>query len=1064
VIRIPVDTIWCAASLVALAVVSSTAQERSPDLRDVRTLLAAGLYEQAETVARNDVDRLRALQGVNPLEVATASDVLVSALISNGRATSDETLALARNTLRTKEARLGAAHPDLAPSLLNLGDVLAAAAKFDEAIAVIGRAVALADHNSRGDSPDVADALDHLGSVFSDAGKYDEAMKPLERSLAIKEETLGTNDLAVARTLEKIGLLLQRRGDYGRSGVAIRRAASIQEDANIDHPAYATTLNLMTQQLWFEDQLIESRKTSERAVALAERTLRADHPVLAQSLRYLAGTLIDLGDVDEARRLNERVLAIAERNFGATHQETALALYSVAYGALRAGAYAVAQQQFQRTLSIFEARYGPWHQMVAVTLAMLGRADASLGDFDNARRELSRVVSIHERVGGPNHPFVADALTDLATVYQEEGLPVRALPLLERALTIREQSLGSKHRDVARTLANLAAALMQGGQTTRAEATARRAVSIWENLDSPDAPDYVTALALYGDVEARRGDHTAAREYYRRAMTIHEKAFGTANPEYAHLQMELASALVNLGDRQAALTDASNAEATGRAHLRMMLQALPERQSLNYAAIRPRGLDLILSLTGADPEAVVPAIDGVIRARALVLDEMAARQRLLQTAVETADPLRVAFMAAQQRLANLTVRGPDRSSPAQYAALLEDARREAEQAEQALAEKSAEFRAERNRAQLGLDEVKAALPADAALVSFVRYDRTVFPTRPSANSVSSYLAFVLRADRPPAVLPLGSARTIDALVSQWRADIASEASAPAPGGSATGGSQVSGAALRKRVWDPVSPMLASARRVFIVPDGTLSLVPFVALPVGQSSFLLERAPMIHYLSSERDLVTSGQGEVRSGGLLAIGGPAFDNVTPAATKPQATLRAAEQTCAGLQGIRFQPLAGALQEVNEISRVWNAYATSTGGSASASVLVGRAASETAFKQQAANYRVLHLATHGFFLTGDCTTTAPAGTRAVGGLASVTAASRPAENPLLLSGLALAGANRRRSAAPDADDGILTAQEVASLNLGGVEWAVLSACDTAVGEIKNGEGVLGDRKSVV
>src|SRR6185369_14228411 len=89
-------------------------------------------------------------------------------------------------------------------------------------------------------------------------------------------------------------------------------------------------------------------------------------------------------------------------------------------------------------------------------------------------------------------------------------------------------------------------------------------------------------------------------------------------------------------------------------------------------------------------------------------------------------------------------------------------------------------------------------------------------------------------------------------------------------------------------------------------------------------------------------------------------------------------------------------------------------------------------------------------------------PAGTRAVGGLASATAPSRPAENPLLLSGLALAGANRRRSAAADADDGILTAQEVASLNLGGVEWAVLSACDTAVGEIKNGEGVLGLRRA--
>jgi CHAT domain-containing protein len=175
-----------------------------------------------------------------------------------------------------------------------------------------------------------------------------------------------------------------------------------------------------------------------------------------------------------------------------------------------------------------------------------------------------------------------------------------------------------------------------------------------------------------------------------------------------------------------------------------------------------------------------------------------------------------------------------------------------------------------------------------------------------------------------------------------------------------------------------------------------------------------------------------------------------------------MRGPAQVCGGLQSIRFEPLAGTLREVNEVSGLWNAHEAAAVESASATVLVGRAASETAFKQEARRYRVLHLATHGFFLSDDCATPA-SGTRGVGGIASTRPPPRqPAENPLLLSGLALAGANRRAAAAPDEDDGILAAEEVASLDLEGVEWAVLSACDTGIGEIKAGEGVFGLRRA--
>ena len=1065
-----------------LQVLVSTAiavgQERSRLHLDAQALLDAGLFERAEAAARVAVENSRVSSADENLELATASDVLVRALVLNGRAANADTLALAQRTLRIKETTLGSGHAALVPSLLNLGDVLIAAVDFEQAIAVAQRATALRQRDRGPVSLDTAEALDHLGRALAAAGRYDDALKVLERSLRLKEEVLDGMDVGIARTLEDLGLAFQRKGDYDRSGAALRRAAALQEASSINHPAYARTLNLVAQQRWFEGQLVESKEASERAVDVAERTLRPDHPTVALSLRYLAGTLADLGDLTRSLELKERALGIAERNFGASHAVTAEYRYGLGLIELETGAYANARLHIRRALSAFEARYGPWHEYVATARSVLALADARLGDYANAHREQARAVAIHSRVGGPNHPFVAIAITELAAVLNEQGLPSQALPLLQRALVIREKTLGPDHRDVARTLADLASTLMQTGQPARAQQLATRALRIWERLDTPDAPEFATVLAFYAGLQARRGDNVAARDYYSRALAIRAKVFGASNPSYAEAQAGLASALATLGDRANGLNAAAMAETTGRDHLRLMLRSLPERQALLYAAARPRGLSLILSLAAA-ADAIPVGLDALIRSRALVLDEIAARRSAAHAVGDGSDPARVALASAQQRLANLQVRGPGPMTPTQYSTVVDDARREGEIAEQTLAAANAEFRAERTRARIGMDEVKAALPPDTALVSFARYDRTILtgsppgsvpkPSTRASPAVPSYLAFVLRTGRPAAVVPIGSARVIDVLVSKWRADIAAEAlPRPATPQAEAPSSRQSGAVLRRQVWDGLAEHLAGTTTVFIVPDGALSLVPFAALPVGRRSYLIDDGPVIHYLSAERDLVLPPPSATPSRGLLAVGGPSFDDRSVLAARTRTTApfkptlgvsqRGAGQTCAGLQSVVFQALGGTLREVQDVSGIWNA--TDRLEPEPARVLVGRGASEAAFKRDAPGHRVLHVATHGFFLNGACDS-AP-GTRGVGGLSSTTATARSVENPLRLSGLALAGANRRASAGPNEDDGILTAEEVASLNLEGVEWAVLSACDTGVGEIKAGEGVFGLRRA--
>jgi CHAT domain-containing protein len=147
------------------------------------------------------------------------------------------------------------------------------------------------------------------------------------------------------------------------------------------------------------------------------------------------------------------------------------------------------------------------------------------------------------------------------------------------------------------------------------------------------------------------------------------------------------------------------------------------------------------------------------------------------------------------------------------------------------------------------------------------------------------------------------------------------------------------------------------------------------------------------------------------------------------------------------MRFSPLPEAHREARALLTLWSSHEKDAAGD----LLLGTRAGESAFRRLAPGRRVVHVATHGFFVGGACASARGAGAEPLA-----------PESPLLLSGLAFAGANRRDAVAPGQDDGILTAEEVATLDLSGVEWAVLSACDTGTGDVLLQEGLLGLRRA--
>jgi CHAT domain-containing protein/tetratricopeptide (TPR) repeat protein len=1078
----------------------------------VAALIEAGHYAEAEEQAES----LYRQAGSGPDSLPAAA-TLVAALVRNGRGAEPGTRELAESAVRARAAAspaqpqlLATALDVLAEVLFQAGDYLLAVSKFREALAVREKAGDTA-------SPDLATNLEHLAQALTDvlvadAAAADEGLRLINRALAIRERS-GT-PAAIARARRIRGLAWQNSGDYVRARADLEEALRLQEVAHQTHPEVAATLVNLGEQLAFEGALRQAHAALERACTTAEATLRAGHPELATCLRSFAMVDEELGDLSAAKSRRERGLAITEASLGPNHPKLAVQLNDLANNFLLQGEFSTARTLYERARSIYEQRLGVNSNAATVVTFNLGLLYRHMGTYVDARRAFDRVIATWTRILGQQHPNVARALSAVAELLDTQNRHADARVFYTRALRIRERALGAEHPYVARTVSNLAWTVAQLRQPREALALSNRALHIWEQSGARGGLS--EALVTHSQILSRTGDDAGAELAYRRALDIRLELFGPAHPLIAETEVAYSLVQAQLNERRDAFERALRGDEISRNHSRLTLGSLSERQALDYAASRPRGLDLALSLISS-VEDQTRVLDALILGRSLTLDEIGARHRVPVGQDTALAPLWATLASTRQRFTNLVIRGPDDRRPGQYAALVDDARRAKEEAERQLAEQSVAFRSEQKKTEINLDQVRTALPADSGLVSIVRFNRAVFDqatvaatsspslAKSASRTIPSYVAFVLRPGTDdPTVVPLGRADALDGQIAQWRRELIASIMEPSATPSETDRSfRNRGASLRRKVWDPIAAHLEGVRRVFVVPDGAVNLVPLTALPVGGSRYLLEDGPVIHYLSAERDLVRTDGPVIDSGrGLLALGGPAFSDASvfasPSGTRPPAhaggqngkkvaaptiasaaaaasgSFRGAGSKCPSFQSIQFPPLPGSGREVDDIANLWRARRPEDAGAESADqdqVLIGRAASEQALKELAPGRRILHLATHGFFL-GDQCASALDDTRAVGGLVA-SGRPKPAaprktrpeplpENPLVLSGLAMTGANRRAAAGPEEDDGILTAEEVASLNLQGTEWAVLSACGTGLGEIKAGEGVLGLRRA--
>jgi CHAT domain-containing protein len=1038
----------------AIAIEASTLGLDHPE-RAVTIYNLAGLYVAQQRLAEAEKEYQRAVEILKRTPLPSQrKGVLAGVLLQLGdlqvqRGTTTAAEATYKSLLDVQRQTDGPEHPSLAPILDRLAMLYRQQNLLAKAEPLAKQALALATRAEDADRHTLSTLRNNLAVIYVDQKKYELAIALLEDVLKTgatspsADRALGLANLAQAESL---------RGQKTRAENLYRQAVGICDTLPADDDP-----NGSCAQAWVGlGQLCSERSHDDEAGQLLQRALaatqRGSGPLSSQSRAVLAQLLrhhIKLGRYDLAARATQEMLAQSDQAVGAGDLQSATLVTTLANLLMQQGNYQDAEQVARRAITTIESHGGKDHPALYEPLLVLANVYRQIRQLDKALAVAQRALVIAEGQKDSQPRTLDTVLNVQGLIYIDQHQLALAERVLRQRKALKEARGEVQDSDYAVALNNLALVYLHWGQLKKAEPLLRQAIAIGEKTLNAIDPQLATWRDNLARVYHDHDQHEQAAAMREQVLAVYEKTLGSQHPEVLITLRNLAAvrwqqrdfpAVVRLLERALAIDESISAQlATEERITRWRIdnsdqmtfsligQGYAQAQNLALATAllhKGRSLDLSarhsrLVLAAQKNPTLAPLVQQLQAARSQLEGLIWARQEATPDSKQHMDRLQAQVRELEEKLALQAPslqKAEDLPAPSHVVA-----------------------------------RVAAALPKDGALIEIIRTFRTdTKDTEAGAGqSHNVYIALLLFPDGKVESKVLADAAQIDTAVSQLLAEIRTPSGNPQP----------AARALHKLVMEPLQPLLPGCKRLYVSPEGMLQLVPWAALHDG-SRYLLDAFQSIVYLTSGRDLLRQGGTPARSTPLL-IGAPDYQQMRdllsgdPLAASPRA------------QGLYLAvhaavPLPGTRQEVAELAALMP----------SARQWLDGFASEVALKKEQAPL-LLHIATHGVFL--DSPTLAQVGTQPQrslvaldprpGGSTTSADASSPAlpiDNPMSRAALLFAGAAKADDSSNPESDGILTAQEASMMDLWGTQLTVLSACDTARGNVAQGEGVYGLRRA--
>ncbi|MDF5714663.1 MAG: CHAT domain-containing protein [Rhizonema sp. NSF051] len=973
---------------------------------------------------------------------------------SQGRYSEAEKIYL--EALAMVKALFGEEHPDITINLNNLAVLYDSQGRYAEAeqnyLEVLARWRKIFENKH----PYIATTLNNLATNYKEQGRYLEAQQMYLDALAMRKYLFGEEHPDVAFSLSNLAKIYQEQGRYLEAEQIYLQAYSMRKCIfSSEHPNIAHSLNDLAIIYAYQGRYLESEEKYLEALAIWERFLGKNHPDIANHLNNLARLYHQQGRYSEAEKKHLQALETTINILGEEHIDIAENFNELAKTYHMQGRYSEAEQMHLKALNMRKRLLGEQHPIVAESLNNLAVLYAALFQYTHAESLFLEALKILKSLFGNEHPQIASVMDNLAIIYRYQKRYLEAEEMHLEVLRIKKSLLGEEHPDMAVNLNNLAGLYFSLGRYQEAEQKYVETLSMRKRLLGEDHPSVAQSLNNLATVLTATNRPVESLSYRIQASKINDKIISNI------------FAFSSESDRIAFLQKIRN---NFDLFLSLVYKHLADSQSAQQAA-----LDFVLKRKALTASALAAQNEARTRDRYAHLEDKFRQLSDLSNQIihqTFAVPQTDNFATYQENLTQLQTQHNNLQK--QLAAevpeiqLFEQISDVSRQALRVHSRLRRETRLQRCFTAPRLRyAVAAALPPNSILVEFVRFDVFNFHAK-TANAETQwqpahYLAFILISGQPDAVqmVDLGEAQAIDDLIRlfliqasdrtkrtlAWTTTVPQVPKLPIKPYNPTAAIKLSEA-----LFQPIREVVLDCKHLILAPDGDLNLLPFQVLPFNETGeHLLMDEYTISYLGVGRDILRYKVQPTREAiAPLVIADPDFDLADDVKITKSTQNSTQEEfiTTLGSNSLSRAPGTRLLGE-SVAKKLKNAR-----------LYVESEALETRLTTSQCP-SIMLIATHGLFLPDS--QQPHHNERNL--LDMERFSSVRVENPMMRSGLALAGANTwlKNGILPkQAGKGFVFAQDIASIDLWANELTVLSACDTARGDIKIGEGVFGLRRA--